>query len=617
LLAKTALATGAALAAGATVAFVAWTLVPPPSPVRTIPISNPHARSFPAGKTSPRRLPTTDLVSIPPGHRDSDRGQPPAPDDHRENLVVEHPQYRLTEFGKRVDQAIGAGVQFLVSQQLANGSWRDSESDAKTGVTSLVTLALIRAGEKPDSPAVGKALGFLRGFGPGDLHSTYAISLQTQVFAAALPESDRSRIAANVMWLERAQIRPGDGMGQSGSWSYSDAKHTRPGDNSNTHYALAGLFAAAGAGVPVKPAIWKFARAYWARTQRRDGSWAYTPNSNNPTASMTCAGVSSLIISGPRRFEGGEFLDGAAIRNCGTEAVDKSRHAGVDWLANHFRLDQNFGAGQQWRFYFLDELQRAARLAGLRYFGQNDWYRLGALALVDEQSKPGGFWTGALMEQDKLLATSFALLFLSNGRTPVMINKLRHAPLDDWDNDPDDVRNLVSVVAREWKYPLTWQIADSQTATVLDLLQAPILFMSGHRAPSFTATEKQKLREYAERGGVIFAEACCASAEFDAGFRKMMQELLPAKEDELRPLPDDHPVWRATHRLSSTTHPLLSINRGARILVIYSPTDLSCYWNLSQKSPADPAVIAAIQIGQNVIEHVTDRKVPPDKLSER
>jgi hypothetical protein len=64
-------------------------------------------------------------------------------------------------------------------------------------------------------------------------------------------------------------------------------------------------------------------------------------------------------------------------------------------------------------------------------------------------------------------------------------------------------------------------------------------------------------------------------------------------------------------------HPLLSINRGTRMLVIYSPTDLSCYWNLSKKSPSDPAVIAAVQLGQNVIEHVTDRKVPPDKLSER
>ena len=80
------------------------------------------------------------------------------------------------------------------------------------GTTSLVTLALLSAGEKPDSPSVRKALEYLRNFGPDDLRSTYAISLQTQVFAAAEPERDRLLIAANVEWLERAQIqarRPG------------------------------------------------------------------------------------------------------------------------------------------------------------------------------------------------------------------------------------------------------------------------------------------------------------------------------------------------------------------------------------------------------------------------
>ena len=43
-----------------------------------------------------------------------------------------------------------------------------------------------------------------------------------------------------------------------------------------------------------------------------------------------------------------------------------------------------------------------------------------------------------------MVATSFALLFLAKGRAPVLINKLRHSPDQDWNNDPDDVRNIVS-----------------------------------------------------------------------------------------------------------------------------------------------------------------------------
>ena len=64
--------------------------------------------------------------------------------------------------------------------------------------------------------------------------------LQTMVFAAAEPERDQLRIANNVSWLERAQIKTGDPVYWPGSWTYSDSKHGRPGDNSNTQYALLG-----------------------------------------------------------------------------------------------------------------------------------------------------------------------------------------------------------------------------------------------------------------------------------------------------------------------------------------------------------------------------------------
>ena len=91
----------------------------------------------------------------------------------------------------------------------------------------------------------------------------------------------------------------------------------------------------------------------------------------------------------------------------------------------------------------------------------------------------------------------------------MLINKLRHAPLADWNNDPDDVRNLVGVVSRDWKSLLTWQVVDPANATVQDLLQAPIVFFNGHRAPEFSAAAKQNIREYVEQGGFLFADACC------------------------------------------------------------------------------------------------------------
>ena len=173
------------------------------------------------------------------------------------------------------------------------------------------------------------------------------------VYAAADPAKDEGRIRANVEWLEEAQIKPGDPQHWPGSWSYSGLKQGRPGDNSNTQYALLGLDAASEIGIPVKQTVWELRRGYWERSQKRDGSWAYTPDAKNPTASMTCAGVSSLIISGLSGFQGGELLQGESIQECGSGGPDRNLERGIDWLASHFRVDQNFGGGKQWQFYYL------------------------------------------------------------------------------------------------------------------------------------------------------------------------------------------------------------------------------------------------------------------------
>jgi hypothetical protein len=433
----------------------------------------------------------------------------------------------------------------------------------------------------------------------------------------AEPERDQLRIAANVDWLERAQIKPGDPQFWPGSWTYSDSKHARPGDNSNTQYALLGLFAASEAGVSVKASVWEYARSYWERSQKHDGSWAYTPDSPSSTASMTCAGISSLIISGLRRFQGQEFLQGDSVQNCGKGGLNRSLQAGIDWMAHHFQVGQNFGAGQQWKFYYLYGLERAGRLAGIRFFGQYDWYRLGAEELVHEQDKLQGFWRGSLIEANEILATSFALLFLAKGRAPVLVNKLRHAPSGDWDNDPDDIRNLVNIVSREWKHLLTWQVVDPGIATVPELLQAPIIFFNGHRAPEFSAIGRQNLREFVEQGGFLFAEACCGSPEFDRGFKSLIKEIFPEEQYQLRPLGEEHPVWRAKHLLSPDIHPLWGIEHGCRTVVIYSPLDLSCYWNQSERSPDNTGVIRAKKVGENVIDYATGREMPADKLTIR
>jgi len=517
---------------------------------------------------------------------------------------------------EQVENAIRRGVRYLKELQRPDGSWPDADNEAQTGTTSLVTLSLMTAGEPADSPTITRALDFLRRFTPEQLKSTYAVSLQTMVFAGATPERDQLKIAANVTWLERAQIKPGDGNGWPGTWSYSEFK-TKPGDNSNTQYALLGLNAASEVGVPVRPEVWALSRRYWENSQHNDGSWGYTPDTKAmPTASMTCAGVSGLIITGLKRFQGQEFLNGDKIVNCGKGQANLPLQRGTDWLARNFMVGQNYGQGQQWRYYFLYGMERAGRLTGQRFFGQHDWYREGAEKLVGDQDFDG-FWTGVVVESDRTVATSFALLFLAKGRSPVLINKVRHGPPGDWNNDPDDVRNLTNLISRDWKSLLTWQVVDPNVASVQDLLQAPILFLNGHQAPQFSEEGEAALRDYVEQGGFIFAEACCGRGEFDAGFKALMKKVFPEDEYKLHPLAEEHAVWRARHLLTPDIHPLWGIEHGCRTVVIYSPDDLSCYWNQSEVNPSNTAVIKSLRVGQNVVDYATGRELPADKLTVR
>ena len=48
--------------------------------------------------------------------------------------------------------------------------------------------------------------------------------------------------------------------------------------------------------------------------------------------------------------------------------------------------------------------------------------------------------------------------------------------------------------------------------------------------------------------------------------------------------------------------------------MIYSPKDLSCYWNQAERSPDNTAVILATKVGQNVIDYATGKELPADKL---
>src|SRR5262249_18601607 len=146
-----------------------------------------------------------------------------------------------------------------------------------------------------------------------------------------------------------------------------------------------------------------------------------------------------------------------------------------------------------------------------------------------------------------IVGTSFALMFLSKGLAPVLINKLQYGPREQnrnaikgngWNRHPDDVRNLTQHISSRPKGPklLTWETVDLSQATVADLMQAPIVFFNGVDAPQFTPQDIALLKEYILQGGFLFVDKCCKSDAFDEGFRDLVRQMYSPSEAQLKKL---------------------------------------------------------------------------------
>ncbi len=532
-----------------------------------------------------------------------------------------------------VKETITRGTQYLLKQQASNGSWTD-QFDQPTGVTALVTLALLNSGETAKNLKVAKALDYLNG-SPLP-RATYAASLQVMAFCQADPVQYKVKVNELAMWLEATQIKDGK---NKGGWHYG----TRgDGDNSNTQFAILALHEAERAGVKVKEQTWKLAEQYWINNEYRQkelGSWGYF--GGDGSGSMTCAGIASLIIARDHIGLGDAVVLDGRVQCCGSGADDEAITKGIQWLGKKFTVMQNPGSGG-WGLYYLYGLERVGRMTGQRFFGEegnrHDWYREGAEHLVGIHDKFTDYWKGTgAGENNPVVSTSLALLFLSKGRRPVVVSKLRYQDVTrDWDLHRRAIQNLTSRLEKPFKRELSWQTIDfvqqddvagrgsKLNVTVADLLESPILFISGSQSLNLDKSQVDLLREYVNQGGFIFAEACegdgCGRGTFDQDFRALMKKLFP--ESELRRLPPDHAVWYAEKTVNPKHLPaddqfwIWGLDACCRTSVIYCPRSLSCRWEVSHPyrelnypQKVKDEIEACVRIGENVVAYATNRQL--------
>ena len=492
----------------------------------------------------------------------------------------------LDDLDQQIGHSIERGVSFLLHGMDPHRRSLVPISDPQGqvgGADALVVFALLQASQaiddprlKPGDPFMEAAIAKLksRQFGRWQV---YGRGLRCAALAVYDRKQDREVLRADAEWLVKAT--------GSGAYTYErgfpgppppasgpphDPSRPAPGDamawdNSNSQYGLLGVWSAAERGFEVPSHYWQAVESHWTYYQLPDGQWFYgRGNDRNPRVSMTCAGIASLFVTH-------DYLDGPKYANdVGREPFSPALKNGLDWLeagdhSTDLHVVSGESASRNWA-YNLFGLERVGLASGFKYFGAHDWYRELAREAIGAQESNGSW------RRDSIIDTAYMVLFLSRGRHPILMNKLRFNGY--WANRPRAEANLARFASRELERPLNWQVVPIDHEWT-DWADSPILSISSHRGTIIDEPTLQKLRTFAMAGGLLFLNDDGDSPEFDGFAKALCAKLFP--DYELTDVPANHPIYSVVYPMKLRP-PLKMVSNGARALVIYSPTDITRHW---------------------------------------
>jgi Ca-activated chloride channel family protein len=349
----------------------------------------------------------------------------------------------VTAFGQNkppaeqdVAAAIARGVTFLKEAQSREGYWNEpAQAQHQLGMTALAGLALLENGIPRESREIGKARELVTALA-SQSDQTYDIALAI-LFLARCQEGRRGESDALIQSLGR-RLAGGD---HEGIWDYNVPRNdeestTVPGnprrgarrkggrigrvfgtdgDNSNTQFALLGLWASGRHGFDSDAAL-ESIDGHFRSSQNRDGRWGYRVGEQGSEA-MSCAGLMGLAIAAARP----SLAERQTARARGIAlAADPAFQSALRAVGQDARK-----ASHESDIYYLWSLERVCVALGLRSLDGFDWYSHGASILVDRQDEDGGWprdrW-------GRLPSTCLALLFLRKANLAFEIDRVLRLP---------------------------------------------------------------------------------------------------------------------------------------------------------------------------------------------
>jgi len=486
---------------------------------------------------------------------------------------------------EQVDSAVKEATAFLYSAQ-RNGRWISPvfEQSIPDGLTALVAYTLASVGKRPFDQRLALTANRLQD--RSKTTTIFARSFTLLLWRRLAPEHYWREIDEDIVFLSGHQ-------NNEGAWGFGvqpDEAHGKNWrDQSHSQIALMALSEAAGGGSNVRGTIWTKAERSWLQTQNEDGGWGFPIGNDAATApelsdsygTMTAAGLASLQSIYDRLYLEAELrFNGKFKARCGqdvekTRAIRQSARRGWNWLNVHYRADKvpelppgvTGELNETFWTYYLHCLARAGNGEGLRLIGNERWYDDIARHLVQSQQADGSW--GSVHE------TCYALLALLEARKPLLVSKLEFGRPTSWNNDPRDMANLTAEFNRQLGKSVTWQVVNFNDAP-RTIAEAPVLYITGHNAPTLGENARTALRDHVWSGGSIVGVACCSKEAFVEQFTTAMKEVFPMFKEG--PLPEDHPLWTMHNTVEPGTD-VIGLSDSCRTPVLILTNGACCAWH--------------------------------------
>ena len=404
---------------------------------------------------------------------------------------------REAAFRTRVAETIKRGAEHIKARLSGAGKaggqtdMMPEEVDCSAGELALCLLTLVKAEVDPKDPVLVAGFDRLR---KRVMTDTYSLGVALMAMEALYaPANERQHLIEGRIQEPLKRKVPDKDLALMKEWTkrlrenydrsqqpaYLLRFHYQASsqyDNSNTQYALLGLYSAHLCGVPISSTVWIANGKHWlaeqtpdrkgtvhlkttshqdyakmraaeaqaerrgkrrpSSTKRRGGrstiggvkaaGWAYIKASEKvkllfpepPTGSMTTAGLTGVTLcEAVLRSTGKKKRNNRKQRNPVETKLSAARQAGLAWMLRNFSVRTNRYSNVGWYYYYMYGLERVFELSQIALIGDRDWYFEGATLLVemgDGGSK--GMFNGA-----DLSGNCFAILFLKLAAPPLPV----------------------------------------------------------------------------------------------------------------------------------------------------------------------------------------------------